>query len=211
MRFGRLVVESDVPQRARRARYVNCVCDCGGRKQICLQSLKSGFSTSCGCFAKEKIGALRRTHGLSNFGPEYDVWVALMSRCNSPQDPAYGNYGGRGIAVCKEWHEVQNFLADMGQRPTKKHSIERRDNNGPYSHDNCYWATKAEQVRNTRRNVYFEYQGKRLTMKDAAAAVGLRYCTLRYRIELGWTKERALLTPCDDRLAYRRKHPFGVT
>lgn len=201
-RFGRLVVESDAPSRKRRARYLNCVCDCGGRKQIARGSLVTGCSTSCGCVAKERIGALRRTHGMSNSGPEYKIWSQMIARCRG-----HKNYGARGIKVCERWLDVKNFLSDMGPRPSSKHSIERRDNNGNYEPSNCFWATKDIQVSNTRRNVYFDVGGKKMTMKQAASAVGMEYGTLRGRLKLGWSKEKALSTPVDESLAYNRKNP----
>ncbi len=82
--------------------------------------------------------------------PEFWVWWALHQRCENPAVPNYHNYGGRGIAVCARWGRFSTFIADMGRRPSPKHQLDRRDNEGPYSPDNCRWVTKSEQMLNTR-------------------------------------------------------------
>lgn len=189
-----------------RARYLYCTCDCGKKKEVALGSIRSGISNSCGC-TNTALADATRTHGMSSFGPEYDVWAAMVYRCVNPKSIGYKNYGGRGIKVCERWQDVRNFLADMGHRPSPKHSVERRDNNGDYAPDNCHWGIKDEQVRNTRRNIYFEIDGKRMVMKDAAKHLGMDYHTLRQRIRLGWSKEKAIRTPVDYSLGYNRKKP----
>lgn len=93
--------------------------------------------------------------------PEYSAWVNLRYRCNNPGAPAYANYGGRGVKVCERWDSFENFLVDMGRRPSPRHSIDRRDNDGDYTPENCRWATATEQLRN-RRNI-------KLTQRDADA------------------------------------------
>lgn len=207
LRFGKWLVTGDAPDRRQRDRYVHCICDCGNKKEINLRSLVNGQSVSCGCEGRNRLADATRTHGMSSFGPEYDVWVGMMSRCHNQNSDAYKNYGGRGIVVCDAWHDVRNFLKDMGHRPSPKHSIERRDNERGYSHDNCYWATKHDQVRNTRRNVFLEIDGQILTMKDAAKHLGMCYATLRQRFRNGWTVEKAISTPVDLTKGYNRKHP----
>lgn len=209
-RFGRLVVESDAPQRARRSRYLNCVCDCGTTRQVAYTSLRCGFTRSCGCLKAETAGKHSITHGLSNFGPEYDIWVAMVSRCTKVTDPAFHNYGGRGIKVCQRWIEVRNFLSDMGKRPSAQHSVERKNNNGDYSPENCIWGTKDQQVNNTRRNRVVEFHGERMTWMQASKRFKIEYNTLRQRFRNGWSVEAALLTPVNTMLANNRKHPPKV-
>lgn len=102
---------------------------------------------------------MKRTHGDSagsrtsrnRTTPELNAWKALKQRCLNPKNPGFADYGGRGITVCDRWRDsYENFLADMGRRPTPKHSLDRKDNDGPYSPENCHWTTQAEQNFNSR-------------------------------------------------------------
>lgn len=202
-RFGRWTIKSAVVEvRGGRQRYVHCVCDCGVEKMVSGASLRHNGTTSCGCFRAEIAGNATRTHGMSKH-PIYDIWVAMMDRCAN----GHVNYGARGIAVCDRWHDVRNFIADMGLRPTEKHSIERVNNDGDYSPDNCIWGTKEQQVSNTRRNIYIDVNGSRMPLKQAAAELRMDYTTLRGRLRRGWSKERAISTPVDKALANNRRHP----
>jgi hypothetical protein len=101
-----------------------------------------------------------RRHGLSET-PEYQVWVNMRSRCLRQTDPAFPSYGGRGIQICERWGLFENFLADMGTRPTKDHSLERVNNDGNYEPSNCKWATWLEQGRN-RRGTYTAEEDRKL-------------------------------------------------
>ena len=106
--------------------------------------------------------------------PLYPTWYGMVARCQNPKAQSYRNYGGRGITVCDRWLEsFENFYADMGERPSPKHSIDRIDNDGPYSPENCRWATWEEQANNRRNNVWIEFQGERLSAAQWRKRLGV--------------------------------------
>lgn len=168
-RFGRWTLIADLGLRAgKRQRYRFCqvACDCGSIAEIAVRHLRNGDSTSCGCWHREKTAIrsreITRTHGASagkNANgarartPEYSSWACMIQRCCTPTTTGYKNYGGRGISVCERWrHSFENFLADMGPRPSKGHTLDRIDCDGNYEPGNCRWATWKEQATNKRRN-----------------------------------------------------------
>lgn len=171
-----------------------CQCDCGNIVTVRGPSLRTGNTTSCGCLRKEQVAELNKTHGMRH-NAEYSVWQNMISRCNNPNTDCFNRYGGRGISVCSQWHSFEKFYADMGDRP-KGMTLERIDNNGPYSKENCKWATFKEQARNTRRTHLIEHNGKKQCLKDWAHEVGLAYNTLRKRFVIyNWPFEKAIATP----------------
>ena len=126
------------------------------------------------------------THGESKkFVVEYDAWKAMRQRCNNPNNPRYADWGGRGIQVCERWNDYTNFLADMGRRPSAKHSLERIDNDKNYSPDNCKWATKHEQKLNQRNSVTIEFMDKRVSARELARKLRVRAETVRRWIREG--------------------------
>lgn len=135
------------------------------------------------------------THGLSRT-LEYRIWRGMITRCTNPNRESWKKYGGRGISVCARWRSsFESFLADMGPRPSPRHSIEREDNDGNYEPGNCRWATATEQGRNTRRTKLWEHDGRRLTVMGWSEVTGMSERALWGRIQLGWPIERVLTEP----------------
>lgn len=149
---------------------------------------------SCGCYRRE-IGDRTRTHGQSK-SREFAAWSNMLDRCLNQRNGDYANYGGRGITVCDRWREsFENFLADMGQRPSPAHSLDRIDNDGPYAPGNCRWATADTQRQNNRqRVVYIEHAGERLPLTAWARRLSMTPAALRRRLRRGSVAE-ALTTP----------------
>lgn len=125
----------------------------------------------------------------------------MIQRCTNPNDKRYKNYGGRGITVCKRWrNSFEKFLEDMGEPPTKEHSIDRINNNGNYCKSNCRWVTRKEQNRNKRNNRLITYKGKTQCLIEWAEEYNINYDTLWCRIyKYGWPIEKALTTPVKKR------------
>ena len=130
--------------------------------------------------------------------PTYKSWHMMKQRCTNPKNTQYKDYGGRGIDIHHPWMCFGVFLADMGERPPGT-SLERRDNNKGYRPDNCYWATRTEQQRNRRTNVWLELDGVRMLLTDWARKLDLEPHSLHQRLKHGWDLRRALTTPAQQR------------
>jgi hypothetical protein len=134
------------------------------------------------------------THGQSKTRI-YRVWRAMRTRCENKNCWNYERYGGRGVRVCKRWKKFANFIADMGDRPTSTHQIDRIDNEGDYCPENCRWVTGSENCRNRRSNRILNFRGKSLCVTDWAERIGMSAGTLIRRLYRGWSIERMLTTP----------------
>ena len=162
----------------KRYKYAVYECICGNR--FILKVSHSTSYRSCGCIHKS------RKHSACDT-TEYRIWRGILTRCNNRNSKQYNRYGGRGITVCREWHDFRNFLEDMGLRPDNK-SIDRIDNNGSYSKNNCRWATSKEQNRNMCNNRLLEINGIIATISEWSESDGAApESTIRGRIDLGWT------------------------
>lgn len=184
--FGNLTVLCRSPDDSTKHPKWVCSCICGTSTAVMGIHLRSGRIKSCGCW--------RRKHGWSKT-PEYNAWSEMKQRCLNPQNHAFQNYGGRGIGVCDRWiNSVENFIADMGPRPSSSHTLERRDVNGNYEPNNCYWATWAAQSNNKRVSLSFTHGGRTMTLKEWSNELGIGYTTLHYRLERGMSFEEAIST-----------------
>lgn len=192
--FGRLTVKRYLGKRK-----WECICECGVIKAVSADNLKSKQIMSCGCLFKELLSKRNTKHGLTG-SPTYKSWAQAKERCTNQNNPNYNRYGGRGIQMCERWlNSFENFLADMGEKPTKKHSLDRIDNDKGYSPDNCRWATSFEQCNNRHTSRLVAAFGEIKTMpqwlQDPRCNVHL-LTTLRNRIvEYGWQPEKAITTP----------------
>lgn len=140
------------------------------------------------------------THGeasASRRTPEYRAWYHIKDRCLNPRNKMYAYYGGRGITVCDRWFKFNNFLEDIGRRPSKSHSIDRIDNNKGYYKENCRWATRGQQAFNRRSNRIITAFGSSKPLTVWARETGLHYVCIQFRLKRGWTPEQALGVPKD--------------
>ena len=195
-RFGRLTVARMITCGGR---MWSCNCDCGITVEAPRRHLLAGRVVSCGCYLRDHPGRLR--HGSARKGnktAEYRCWIGMRQRCENARMPCFKNYGGRGIRVCARWQSFEHFLADMQQRPSRRHTIERKNVDGDYEPSNCIWATRADQNDNRRDTIRIRVGHELLTIKQLARQAGLPHATLYARLRrYGWTLQRALATPVD--------------
>lgn len=206
-RFGRLTVLNF-------SRVINgnswflCQCECGNTVESKGSDLKTGATQSCGCLCKERVSAAKKTHGMTRT-VEYRTHSRMLERCNNPSHSSYSNYGGRGIFVCDRWQGKDgfiNFFFDMGARPGKGYSIDRIDNNGPYSPENCRWVTQKEQNNNYRQNRCVEIDGTTKNITEWAEVYGISRDVIYCRIQKGWDLKRAVITPVQKYVKHKRRN-----
>lgn len=157
-----------------------CECACGEWAVVIAGDLLSGTTQSCGCLQRRRTSQARTTHGLSSTRA-YQIWKGMMARCHDPAARGYERYGARGITVSQRWVTVTAFVKDMGHPPIGM-TLERIDNDGPYSPDNCRWATPVEQAHNRRSNRFVTFQGETLCVSEWAKRIGINRTTLLRRL-----------------------------
>lgn len=167
-------------------------CDCGNEVVARSNKVRSGDKSSCGCHWHDHVFK----HGLCRRGsaaPEYGTYAAMLRRCGNP---GQRNYAGRGIKVCRHWADsFENFLADMGSRPSPDHSIDRIDPDGNYEPSNCRWATRSTQINNRRCTPRYLYEGELLPVNEISERCGTPADLLRSRLMNGWEMQRAITQP----------------
>lgn len=190
--FGRLTVLENV-----RRNLWECQCVCGNKTVIPGHRLLSGNTKSCGCLKRSVLGEASRKHGMANSrltgyaNKAYGVWQAMKDRCANTKRKDYPRYGGRGIKVCERWSSFENFLSDMGE-PPEGHTLDRVDNDGDYSPDNCRWATRKEQVYNSSRVKIVCIDGESKALRSWLQHFGLARHTYYQRLQKGCTEVQAL-------------------
>lgn len=196
-RFGKLFALTHI--RVGRRIMWNCICECGKQKLVRGAHLTAGGIRSCGCLQAEARIATHFKHGFNRKGrrqPEYRSWVCMRERCDRPTNNEFHRYGARGITVCERWQSFENFIADMGLKPSPRHSIDRFPNkNGNYEKVNCRWATPKEQARNARSNRIIRAFGQSKTLIEWSEDRSLSPDTISFRLKRGWDIERALSEP----------------
>lgn len=196
-RFGRLYVLGFSHKKNTR-NFVFCKCDCGKIKVLSTSDLKTGRVKSCGCLNRERLDE-RTKNKIKNVRLNY-VFIQMRQRCNNPNNKNYYNYGGRGIKVCDEWNRRNGYrcfeawaLAN-GYKPGL--TLDRIDNNGPYSPENCRWVSLFVQANNKRTTTRVIFNGVEYTLKQLAQATGVPYRRLKSRICVqGWSPEKAVYEP----------------
>lgn len=178
--FGQLTVTSFAGMTEdRMTRLWLCVCDCGGSITVPTKRLRNKMTKSCGCLMSKVLKVRNTTHGMADT-PLYRLWSAMHSRCYNPNNEAFHRYGGRGIYVDDRWHSFENFMADVGEKP-KGLSLDRLNNDGPYSAINFRWATYTEQNSNRRDNVFVKMpNGEAVTKAEACRRIGVSSRSLDY-------------------------------
>lgn len=162
-----------------------CRCECGTTRLVLVSHLKNGRTKSCGC-NRHTVEQPVHQH------PLYRTYCNIIQRCENPRNAAYKNYGARGISMAPEWRsDFWQFVADVGDKPSKQHSIERKDNSLGYQPGNCAWADRRQQMRNTRRNHIVTYHGRKMPLVEACDLSGTNYGTAKWRLANGVSESEA--------------------
>lgn len=196
-KVGRLTVIERGESRYRKGREWVCRCECGNTKILLAKYLTTAKVKSCGCGAGGMDLGVKKRKAPNGawLSPLYKTWANMLHRCDplKSERPKYVPLG-----MCDRWRNFDNFVTDMGDRPTLKHSIDRIDNSKGYSPDNCRWSTNKEQCNNKSNNHLLEFNGEIKTMTQWAEQYGIPFHTFKSRINKSkWSIERALTEPLD--------------
>jgi hypothetical protein len=193
-RFGKLTVNGG-PFRQGNANAVTCICDCGDQRAYFVGNLRTQKLPMCpSCRLLS-----RPSKGRSGKHPLFNIWKAMIQRCENPKHTHYSEYGGRGITICDRWRtDFDAFASDMGGRPTLDHTLDRIDVDGNYEPGNVEWSDWQHQGNNRRDNIQIEWRGRTLTGAEAAREAGIDLPTLLWRLKRGWVVEKAMTQPAND-------------
>ena len=192
--FSRLTVDGVFSDGQRH--FARVLCECGSpAKYVRLDALRNGVTKSCGCLQKESV----TKHGYWG-RPLFGVWRAMISRCTNQNDKRFARYGGRGIAVCDRWHDVNNFVSDMTEGYETGLQLDRINNDGLYDPSNCKWSTTKQQTRNYSRNVLLQHDGRTMCAIDWSVETGIPVKVIYGRVSEGWSDKDALTKPPDSRV-----------
>lgn len=193
-RYGTLTVigYAGMSEGRRKRSMWRCVCDCGKEEVFGQTVIRTKQPPNCSECRKKVWSKHSKTHGMTK-SPEYKTWAGMITRCENPNVPEYKMYGGRGIRVCDEWrNSFEAFYAYIGNKPSRKHSIDRIDVNGHYEPGNVRWATPDVQGANTRRNVYLTKDGVTLHASEWSRRLNICLPTLYGRLKRGWSFEECI-------------------
>jgi hypothetical protein len=190
-KFGRMSIVSDEglkgDKSGKRRRMLLCACDCGREKEVRMEDVVNGRTTSCGCS--------RGSHGKSNTR-EYGIWAGMIGRCSNKNIASFKDYGAKGIMVCGKWRAFSGFWEDMMSGYADNLTIDRIDSDGDYEPGNCRWATMLEQQNNKTNNKKITLNGETMNISQWTRKMGLPPGTVWNRIYIGgWSPERAINTP----------------
>jgi len=196
-RFGRLTVLHREPNKGRKVTWL-CRCDCGASRVVTADNLRSGNTTSCGCFKSELAASMATTHG-GCASDAYGCWEGIKDRCTNPNSHAWSYYGGQGVE-CR-FTSFEQFRDEIGPRPTPEHTVDRfPDKKGHYEPGNIRWATPKQQNRNKGDNRLISWQGKIQCLAEWDEQLGFSRNTVGRRLRCGWSVERAFTTPASVRM-----------
>ena len=205
MKYNRLTILKTYSKKmsnGKSQRFAWCKCDCGNEKEIALYRVKKGITKSCGCLSREKTIERNTKHGMRHH-PIYNTYNGMMARCYNNKKKSYKHYGGRGIKVCDEWHDINNFIKWCEKNGFEKDKqLDRIDNNKNYSPDNCRFVTPTINLRNTRRNVMINGLALREYLDMLGDKHDLSFPTLRYRY---YTITKEGLEPNEDNLIFHSR------
>jgi hypothetical protein len=205
--FGRLTVVGKASKTPGRKWKWLCRCECGGEATPTSAALLQGKTKSCGCAKNDGHANYRHGHGVKgNESPTYLAWLNMKQRCNNPNRAQWECWGGRGILYNPAWESFGPFLADMGEAPEGM-TLDRIDNNGSYTKENCRWATYETQGNNKRNNRHVTIRGERLSLMQAVKKYSsVSYVTVFNRLKRGWPEEEAILSPTTNKWTRKSKH-----
>ena len=194
-RFGRLTVLEFVPTEDKISHWL-CKCDCGNITTVAGKRLRNGHTQSCGCLQTEQAAKRLCKHGMCK-SRLYGIWSKMKIRCYNHNNSVYKHYGGRGIKVCDEWKlSFETFYQwAISNGYEEGLSIDRINVNGNYEPSNCRWVGTKEQSRNKRNTIMLEYEGRVISLAEAAELSGIKYATLRHRYYAGLRGEELFRPP----------------